>query len=151
MHYIQKLSSRWQFSALVNNVFLGICPTKLEARLLTKRHPFLGMKRGSGPLTHLSGSFGFSEKGFQVPVLVLLRSLGRWDWVSYYVLIGSWHGMLCCQKQDSAVLHVLRTGSLVGLRGALCFLSEATSGCVAPQGSLSLQWWTITPYFCLIR
>jgi len=42
--------------------------------------------------------------------------------------------------------------------GAVCALSkaisEAISGCAAstaPHRSLSLQWWAIPPYFCLIR
>jgi len=43
------------FSALVNNVFPGIRLTKSEGRLLPKRWPFLGEKRGSGPLTHPVG------------------------------------------------------------------------------------------------
>ena len=127
-------------------MFLGRCLTKSEASLLPKRRPFLGRKRGSGLLTCLSGkvfAWLLLQRGFSKVNFYTIEVFGE---------VGQ-SQLLCVNWLSSVVWCVLRGRTQQLSRGGLLFLSEATSGCAAfiiPQGSLSLQWWAITPYFCLI-
>jgi len=129
---------------------------KVRGVTFTKQASLLGGWRdvqASRPVNQLRFSLGFfSEEGFQVPIFILLKIFWWGGTVNCYVSLGSWHGMLWCQKWDSAVPRAFGAGILVCAQGAICFFSEA--GCAAsitPQRPLGLQWWANPLYFCLIR
>ena len=119
--------------------------------------PSWGGKRVSGPSTSLSG------KVFDW--LLLPRQFWCanfdtfenpwWGGTKSIIMCRLALGMVCCVVTSRTQQFNMPSewGSWYVLRGAICFLSEAISGCaasIACQSSLDLQWWATTPYFCLI-
>jgi len=147
MHCLQKMSSRQWFSALVNSVFLAIRLTQSETRLLPKRCPFLGEKRGSGSSTRPSCKvlawLLLPKRVFKCQFSYVWKSfceLGLSQLLCISWLL-AWN--VVCQKRDSAVWHAYGAGILAcASRGHLVFIQSNLWLC-SLRRTPQITWFTV--------
>ena len=110
-------------------------------------------KRGSGPSTHPSGEvlawLLLLKRVFKCQFLYVWKSfceVGLSQLLCVDWLLGSWRGMSCCHKQDSAVRLAYGAGILLcAQEGHLCFICSNLWLCSlhrAPQ----ITWFTVMGY-----